>query len=446
MRNWKTVLATMANTTANATTVDATTTTTLVLTVLMQTGSGVPTSDVVTQLLDTSTSPYEGQLPIDMIFSPIASSQSSTEVPTHLPPQNVAETILIGIILGFIILFTVLGNTLVIISVFVYRRLRSNITNWFIVSLAISDLLVAILVMTWAAVNFVAGYWPFGKFCQVHMALDIMLSTASILNLCVISVDRYWAVMKPFQYQTKMTQKRALLMIIVAWILAALVSFLPVMTQAHRVPGDPDSLLADPPQCEFKLNGIYATVSSAISFYIPSTIILIIYYRIYKTASRIEKQIKQQERTLNIKHKHSRSFGERKAVKTFGLIIGIFVICWLPFFIVNCIRAFCDSCVPIECFIALTWLGWVNSTLNPIIYATNRDFRRAFRQLLCCGRPHASGRPHWDYFSECSPSEVRRASRTSRSVINGSSVKISVTNQTIDLAPHCEKLEMTSDL
>ncbi|XP_002733923.1 D(1) dopamine receptor-like [Saccoglossus kowalevskii] len=373
------------------------------------------------------------------------SSTSPTLILSTLPPPDVVKNIIIGLVLAFIVLFTVLGNALVILSVFVYRRLRTNITNWFIVSLAISDLLVAILVMSWAAVNLVAGYWPFGEFCQVHITLDIMLSTASILNLCVISVDRYWAVMKPFRYQAMMTRKRAVLMIIGVWILAALVSFIPVMTNAHRA-DDVDSLLADPPQCEFKLNGIYATVSSSISFYIPSTIILIIYYRIYQTARRIEKQIKQQERTLNIKHKHSRSFGERKAIKTFGLIIGIFVICWLPFFVANCIISFCDQCVPLDCYIAFTWLGWVNSTLNPVIYATNRDFRRAFRQLLCCGRPSPPGR-QWDYFSECSPSEIRRASRN-RSTTNGAStVKISVTNTTtIDLAQHCERIEMTSDV
>ncbi|XP_077992780.1 D(1) dopamine receptor-like [Glandiceps talaboti] len=425
-----------------------TTTTAYLLTVLIKTELSIVSTDVVTDNLDDylttkmSVTPISSSLPTSLS----SQSSSSTVFPTSLPPQNVVETIVIGIILGFLILFTILGNTLVITSVFVYRRLRTNITNWFIVSLAISDLLVAIFVMIWAAVNFLAGYWPFGKFCQVHMALDIMLSTASILNLCVISVDRYWAVMKPFQYQTMMTRRKALLMIIMAWILAALVSFLPVMTNAHRVPGDSDSLLADPPQCEFKLNGIYATVSSSISFYIPTTIIVITYYRIYKTARRIEKQIKQQERTLNIKHKHSRSFGERKAVKTFGLIIGVFIMCWLPFFVVNCITAFCDYCIPIECFIALTWLGWVNSTLNPVVYATNRDFRRAFRQLLCCGKPRRNGGRHWDYFSECSPSEIRRASRTRSTIINGSSIKISVTNTAINLPPHCERLEMTSDV
>ncbi|ELK28114.1 D(1B) dopamine receptor [Myotis davidii] len=85
-------------------------------------------------------------------------------------------------------------------------------THMFIVSLAVSDLFVALLVMPWKAVAEVAGHWPFGAFCDVWVAFDIMCSTASILNLCIISVDRYWAISRPFSYQQRMTPRVALVM------------------------------------------------------------------------------------------------------------------------------------------------------------------------------------------------------------------------------------------
>jgi 5-hydroxytryptamine receptor 1 len=75
---------------------------------------------------------------------------------------------------------------------------------------------------------------------------------------------------------------------------------------------------------------------------------------------------------------------ERRAARTLGIIMGVFVVCWLPFFLTYVIRPFCPSCCPSKTFIDfVTWLGYINSSLNPIIYTIfNLDFRRAFKKLL----------------------------------------------------------------
>ncbi|KAF3852974.1 hypothetical protein F7725_013662 [Dissostichus mawsoni] len=109
------------------------------------------------------------------------------------------------------------------------------VTNSFVVSLAVSDLCVAVLVMPWRAVSEVSGTWLFGRFCDTWVAFDIMCSTASILNLCVISMDRYWAISSPFRYERRMTRRFAHLMIGVAWTLSILISFIPVQLNWHRV-------------------------------------------------------------------------------------------------------------------------------------------------------------------------------------------------------------------
>ncbi|KAJ8865792.1 hypothetical protein PR048_033314 [Dryococelus australis] len=77
---------------------------------------------------------------------------------------------------------------------------------------------------------------------------------------------------------------------------------------------------------------------------------------------------------------------ERKASTTLGIIMSAFTICWLPFFVLALIRPFLhdrSSSIPSWLSSLFLWLGYANSLLNPIIYATlNRDFRRPFQQIL----------------------------------------------------------------
>nr|XP_008272367.1 D(1B) dopamine receptor [Oryctolagus cuniculus] len=330
-------------------------------------------------------------------------------------------------LLTLLIVWTLLGNVLVCAAIMRSRHLRAKMTNVFIVSLAVSDLLVALLVMPWKAVAEVAGYWPFGAFCDVWVAFDIMCSTASILHLCVISVDRYWAISRPFRYERKMTQRLALVMVGLVWTLSVVISFLPVQLNWHRdkvgswarahLPSsaanttpweEAGELEARAEKCDSSLNRTYAISSSLISFYIPVAIMVVTYTRIYRIAQVQIRRITSLERAAE----HAQSCQGRAAcardtslrasirketqvLKTLSVIMGVFVCCWLPFFILNCTVPFCAGdpegrrasfpCVSETAFDVFVWLGWANSSLNPVIYAFNADFRRVFAQLLGCG-------------------------------------------------------------
>lgn len=86
---------------------------------------------------------------------------------------------------------------------------------------------------------------------------------------------------------------------------------------------------------------------------------------------------------------------ERKAAKTLAIITGVFVICWLPFFIIALLMPLCGPlCEPPKVvFEIFLWLGYVNSTLNPIIYTIfSPDFRSAFKRILL-GRKTPSRSP-----------------------------------------------------
>jgi len=100
------------------------------------------------------------------------------------------KAVLIAATCGLIVIGTIVGNVLVCTAVAIVRRLRTP-SNILIVSLAVSDLLVAVLVMPLAVAYEVMGRWSYGQHvCDMWTSLDVMLCTASILNLCAISIDR----------------------------------------------------------------------------------------------------------------------------------------------------------------------------------------------------------------------------------------------------------------
>ncbi|KAF6720214.1 D(1)-like dopamine receptor [Oryzias melastigma] len=297
--------------------------------------------------------------------------------------RDSSKRVLTGCFLSLLIFTTLLGNTLVCAAVTKFRHLRTKVTNFFVISLAISDLLVAILVMPWKAATEIMGFWPFGAFCNVWVAFDIMCSTASILNLCVISVDRYWAISSPFRYERKMTPK-------LNWHKA--------QTTTYAELNGTYPLDLPPDNCDSSLNRTYAISSSLISFYIPVAIMLVTYTRIYRIAQKQIRRISALERAAeSAKNRHS-SMGnsssmesessfkmsfkrETKVLKTLSVIMGVF---------------FCETnspdgstdfpCISSTTFDVFVWFGWANSSLNPIIYAFNADFRKAFSILLGCHR------------------------------------------------------------
>uniref|UniRef100_A0A8C5FZ57 D(1B) dopamine receptor n=1 Tax=Gouania willdenowi TaxID=441366 RepID=A0A8C5FZ57_GOUWI len=326
-------------------------------------------------------------------------NSTETEATGDRGKDMVARTVT-GCLLSLLILWTLLGNILVCAAVLRFRHLRTKVTNIFIVSLALSDLFVAVLVMPWKAVAEVAGYWPFGTFCDVWVAFDIMCSTASILNLCIISVDRYWAISSPFRYERKMTQRVAFVMISITWTLSVLISFIPVQLNWHK------AMSADDVEenCDSSLSREYAISSSLISFYIPVAIMIVTYTRIYRIAQIQIRRIASLERAAEhaqscrsnrIECHHHTTLKtsikrETKVFKTLSMIMGVFVCCWLPFFVLNCMVPFCADreaglpCVSETTFNVFVWFGWTNSSLNPIIYAFNAEFRKAFASLLGC--------------------------------------------------------------
>ncbi|XP_045583378.1 probable G-protein coupled receptor No18 [Procambarus clarkii] len=400
------------------------------------------------------------------------------------------EIVMTVVSLTVIIIFTVVGNVLVILSVFTYRPLRI-VQNFFIVSLAVADLTVAVFVLPFNVAYSIIGKWIFGMYlCEMWLTCDIMCCTASILNLCAIALDRYWAITDPINYAQKRTLKRVLIMITLVWTISVIICLPPLFGWNDW----PEKFTKETP-CILTQERGFVIYSSSGSFYCPLLIMTLVYIKIFTAtrrrlrerakASRLnqipntgktrvpreedsavsengqngyndscKKKLVQKKRrkkrksvtaqttatttttslippviaessvTENdisnprdecspveekkgaadvvikvnpksgsqiyqfIEEKQKISLSkERRAARTLGIIMGSFVVCWLPFFLMYVILPFCPSCPQPNNKVInfIVWLGYINSSLNPVIYTIfNMDFRRAFARILRC--------------------------------------------------------------
>ncbi|CAG9858733.1 unnamed protein product [Phyllotreta striolata] len=233
---------------------------------------------------------------------------------THPDWLDLLLLIVKGCVFSIIIIAAVLGNALVIISVHRHRKLRV-ITNYYVVSLAMADMLVALCAMTFnASVELTNGKWLFGYFmCDVYNSLDVYFSTASILHLCCISVDRYYAIVRPLEYPITMTHKTVSFMLANVWVLPALMSFTPIFLGWYTTEEHKDFRLNNPDVCIFITNKYYAVISSSISFWIPGIVMVTMYCRIYKEAVRQRKALTRTSSNiiLNSIHQHRTSYRDR---------------------------------------------------------------------------------------------------------------------------------------
>ena len=201
--------------------------------------------------------------------------------------------ILSAFVVTLIIMSIVVGNIMVMVAIAKDRNLN-QVQNYFIGSLALSDLLLGGVIMPFSLANELMGYWFFGDIlCDVWLSTDVLLSTASILNLCLISLDRYWSVTRAVSYARTRTHKRAWIMIATVWLLSAIICFPPLAGWKR-----PQPTKYGFPLCVLSSEIGYVVYSTMGSFYIPLIVMVVVYVKIYIAARsrarrNLRKKVKQ---------------------------------------------------------------------------------------------------------------------------------------------------------
>ncbi|KAI3352317.1 hypothetical protein L3Q82_005284 [Scortum barcoo] len=391
--------------------------------------------------------------------APMGFDNETNQTLQDVAPYSLRISLPLTVLVGIMILLIVFGNVLVVIAVFTSRALRAPPQNLFLVSLASADILVATLVMPFSLANELMGYWYFGEvWCEIYLALDVLFCTASIAHLCAISLDRYWSITQAIEYNLKRTPRRIKCIIFIVWVIAAVISFPPLITMEKENS-------KEDPVCKINNDKWYVISSCIGSFFLPCVIMVLVYVRIYQIAKkrtrappgdRKRKEMPKKatiaaanqkengvgnaeerlcheklngEQEIELKEgvggeegadeekgevngvdleessssdhkrapstKGSRWKGRQNREKRFtfvlAVVIGVFVICWFPFFFTYMLMTLCESCpVPDTLFKFFFWFGYCNTEMPrlPLTPDTTSSFS--------WGDPEAT---IWDYVS-----------------------------------------------
>ncbi|XP_006013827.1 trace amine-associated receptor 13c-like [Latimeria chalumnae] len=302
--------------------------------------------------------------------------------------QTAETRILIYFVLVLATLITLAGNLVVIISISHFKQLHSP-SNMLVFSLAVADFLVGLCVMPFSMVTLIETCWHYGDLlCKFHFGLDFLLCTVSIFLLVFIAVNNYYAVCDPLRYPNKITIQVAWIFITIAWLAPGFYTFGTIYNAATDERSEPSCI----GQCYLYFNKIL-TLMDFLTFFIPCLIMVGIYAKIFLVARRQVRKIKNMENMFRTKEEQSVKASrnrEHKAMKTLALVMGIFLFCWLPYRTDMIIEEFSDITVPVNVFDAVSWLGYLNSSVNPFIYAFFFPwFRKAFK-LIFTGEIFAS--------------------------------------------------------
>ncbi|XP_058844993.1 5-hydroxytryptamine receptor 2A-like [Acipenser ruthenus] len=327
-----------------------------------------------------------------------------------------------------IIILTIGGNILVIMAVSFEKKLQ-NATNFFLMSLAVADMLVGILVMPVSLINILYDYaWPLpSALCPIWIYLDVLCSTASIMHLCTISLDRYVAIRNPIEHSRFNSRTKAMMKIAAVWTISIGISMPIPVIGLHD-----ESKVFVNGSCVLNEEN-FVLIGSFVAFFIPLIIMVFTYCLTVKVLQRQatvflhEENPKQQRRSslsclkkdasqtpsddisiihspempsqLNSPLSREQRTGrkgmmqairnERRASKVLGVVFFLFLLMWCPFFITNVMsvlcKGACDGELLGELLNVFAWVGYISSGVNPLVYTLfNKTYRRAFSNYIRC--------------------------------------------------------------
>lgn len=337
------------------------------------------------------------------IFSPCV----NVTVDNAIYTGNAVQIILI-VAISLLPVLTIVGNLLVIITIFRRQNFRQK-ANVFVVSLAIADVAVAIFVMLLSILQeFSEIKWLTDDFtCLLSTSFDVMFTTTSILHLMCMTIDRYVAICLPFRYHDLISRKNVGILLTLCWTLPAVISFGLIFGKVHMI--GIEEYYSCSSKCFLRVNAYYAVICSAISFYIPSVFMLVWNFKIFLNVRIRTRQLRElTDIAVQSKQREHFLLREVSVARTIALMLGCFLICWLPFFLLTIIDPLVDYSIGHIPWLIALWLGYANSTINPYLYYfRNRGHRSRvpLKYLIrnchppIHGRTYSNNRPNIRYKS-----------------------------------------------
>lgn len=289
------------------------------------------------------------------------------------------EVAVLGLVFGIVWLVSILGNALVCLVIHRSRRTQST-TNYFVVSMACSDLLMSLGCAPFILLQVTSGRWPLSAAaCKIVRYLQHLCPGVQVYVLLSISVDRFYTIIYPLSF--KVSREKAKKMILASWLFdAAFVSpcfFFYGSTAVDSTVGHCDFFLPD------NWSSIaYAAVHLLFSFVVPVALIVSFYQRVIRYIWRISADGHTVRRTMNIVPRT-----KVKTIKMFLMLNSVFFLTWTPFYVAQLWHP-TESDGPdrqgLLFFTAITWISFSSTASKPTLYSVyNANFRRGMRETFC---------------------------------------------------------------
>ncbi|XP_043106885.1 trace amine-associated receptor 13c-like [Puntigrus tetrazona] len=286
-----------------------------------------------------------------------------------------------NIIYMFVLLlsaWTVFMNLLVIISISHFKKLHTP-TNLLILSLAVTDMLIGLIVIPIEGIKQIETCWYFGDtYCGLFVIIIMLLLSTSLSNLVLIAVDRYMAVCHPLLYPQKMTTTKTLISICLCWFCCSVYNIWYVISNGYFSMSDRTLCYG---QCTVLITPAWRFIDLFVSFLFPCTVIITAYLRIFYVVQRQVKIINSQMNGVKcVRDISVRRKTESKAALTLGIIVTVYLFCWIPFYICSLTKT---TAITSTTMTFLAWTLHMSSGLNPIVYAFfYRWFKIAVKHIL----------------------------------------------------------------
>ncbi|XP_069041822.1 trace amine-associated receptor 13c-like [Lepisosteus oculatus] len=268
-----------------------------------------------------------------------------------------------------VVMLTVCGNLVVIISISHFKQLHTP-TNFLMLSLAVADFLVGIAVMPFCLILLIETCWYFGDiFCMFYNLFVFFLTSVSISNVACIAIDRYFAVCYPLLYSTKVTVNITSSVILLSWLISLLYNLAFMYFNGNI--GGAEKMTICLGDCLLFNTKSWVVIDLIFTLILPCSVMITLYFKIFIVARKHARAINSVTEQMcgDAGSNKISAKSERKAAKTLGILVIVFLLCLVPYYICCLVLKNVDRESTNIVLNLLCWLLYFNSAINPIIYA-----------------------------------------------------------------------------